>query len=134
LGYYVSIQCEIAPEGHPEDPTPLTTDIGIDLGLTTFATLSTGEKIDKPKSLHRSERRLKIRQRRLSRKVKGSKSRDEARHRVAVQYQRIANQRKDFHHQLSRWLVDRYGCIAFESLNTSGMLKNHSQGISHFRA
>lgn len=120
--YFVSIQCEM----EVDDPQPKPVQVGIDLGLKTFATLSTGEKIDKPKYLHRSERRLKIRQRRLSRKVKGSHSRDKARHRVAVQHERIANQRRDFHHKLSRRLADEYGCIAFESLNTNGMLKNHS--------
>jgi putative transposase len=120
--YFVSIQCEM----EVEDPQPKPFQVGIDLGLKTFATLSTGEKFDKPKYLHRSERRLKIRQRRLSRKVKGSNSRDKARHRVAVQHERIANQRKDFHHKLSHRLASEYGCIAFESLNTNGMLKNHS--------
>jgi putative transposase len=124
--YFVSIQC--APKGRPEfeDPQPKPASVGIDLGLKTFATLSTGEKFDKPKYLHRSERRLKLRQRRLSRKVKGSNNRDKARHRVAVQHERIANQRKDFHHKLSHRLASEYGCIAFESLNTNGMLKNHS--------
>jgi putative transposase len=99
--------------------------VGIDLGLTTFATLSTGEKIDKPKYLHRSERRLKIRQRRLSRKVKGSKHRNHARQPLAVLHEKVANQRKDFQHKLSRNLVDRFGSISFESLNVNGMLKNH---------
>jgi putative transposase len=80
----------------------------------------------KPKFLHQAERRLKIRQRRLSRKLKGSCGREKARHRVAVDHEHIANQRKDFHHQLSRNLVNRFGCIAVESLNINGMLKNHT--------
>jgi putative transposase len=119
--YFVSIQCEV----EIEDPTPRPTQVGIDLGLTTFATLSTGEKIDKPKYLHRSERRLKIRQRRLSRKAKGSKHRNHARQPLAVLHEKVANQRKDFQHKLSRDLVDRFGSISFESLNVNGMLKNH---------
>lgn len=120
--YFVSIQVEV----EIDEPTPLPTSVGVDLGLITFATLSTGEKIDKPKHLHRSERRLKIRQRRLSRKRKGSNGRNKARLPVAVLHERIANQRKDFQHKLSRQLVDRFGSISFESLNISGMLKNHS--------
>lgn len=119
--YFVSIQCELEIEAS----APIAESVGIDLGLTTFAALSTGEKIDKPKFLHRSQRRLVIRQRRLSRKRKGSKNRNQARLDVAKIHERVANQRKDFQHKLSRALVDRFGLISFESLNVSGMLKNH---------
>ena len=120
--YFVSIQCEvehIQPEQNPNK-------VGIDLGLTTFATFSTGEKIDNPRNLKVSERRLKIRQRRLSRKVKGSNSRGKARFAVAAIHEKIANQRKDFHHKLSRTIVNNFGVIAFESLNVAGMMKNHN--------
>src|SRR3990172_4679577 len=120
--YFVSIQCEM----EIPDPIPSTNAVGIDLGLTTFATLSTGEKVDKPKHLHRSQRRLAIRQRRLSRKHKGSKRRNHSRLPVAKLHERIANQRKDYQHKLSRTLVDRFGSISFESLNIAGMVKNHS--------
>jgi putative transposase len=120
--YFASIQCEM----EVEDSVPFPTSVGIDLGLATFATFSTGEKIDKPRYLHRSERRLKIRQRRLSRKRKGSHSRSRTRLRVAAQYEHIANQRRDFHHKLSRRLANTYGYIAFESLNIAGLLKNHN--------
>lgn len=120
--YFVSIQCEVEQAA----PEQNTNKVGIDLGLTTFATFSTGEKIDKPRHFKVSERRLKIRQRRLSRKVKGSNSRGKARHAVAAIHEKIANQRKDFHHKLSRTIVDNFGVIAFESLNVSGMLKNHN--------
>lgn len=118
--YFVSIQCEI----EVEQPEPKPTRIGIDLGLTTFVKLSNGEDRPKPKHLYRSERRLVIRQRRLSRKVKGSNSGNKARWPVAKLHERIANQRKDFQHKLSRALVDQYGVIAFELLNVSGMVQN----------
>ena len=119
--YFISIQCEVEiPE-----PQPRNGQVGIDLGLNHFVTLSTGEKVETPKYLRRSERRLKIRQRRLSRKQKGSKSRDGARVRLAKQHERVTNQRRDFHHKLSYGLVSRFGFIAFESLNVNGMLKNH---------
>jgi len=120
--YFVSIQCEVE---HAK-PAQNTNKVGIDLGLTTFATFSTGEKIDNPRNLKVSERRLKIRQRRLSRKVKGSNSRGKARFAVAAIHEKIANQRKDFHHKLSRTIVDTFGVIAFESLNVAGMMKNHN--------
>lgn len=120
--FFVSIQCEVEHDQPAQKPTK----VGIDLGLTTFATFSTGDKVEKPKHFYASERRLKIRQRRLSRKIKGSNSRGKARFAVAAIHEKIANQRKDFHHKLSRAIVDTFGVIAFESLNINGMVKNHN--------
>lgn len=120
--FFVSIQCEVE---HTQ-PEQKLAKVGIDLGLTTFATFSTGGKVEKPKHFYASERRLKIRQRRLSRKVKGSNSRGKARFAVAAIHEKIANQRKDFHHKLSRTIVNTFGVIAFESLNVAGMMKNHN--------
>jgi putative transposase len=108
-----------------DDLEPREGRVGIDLGLKDFVTLSTGEKVQPPRYLRKSERRLKIRQRRLSRKQKGSLNRGKARVQVAVQHERVANQRQDFHHKLSHDLVERYGYIAFEDLNVNRMLKNH---------
>jgi putative transposase len=120
--YYVSIQCVVAiPE-----VDPLPDRIGIDLGLKDFAVLSTGEKIAPPKLLRQAERRLKIRQRRVSRKTKGSKSRARARIIVARGHERVANRRRDFQHQLSRQIANRFGAVVFEDLHVTGMLKNHS--------
>lgn len=118
--YFVSIQCEVEIDVPEQNPNA----VGVDVGLKSFATLSTGEKIDAPKFLRRSERLLKIRQRRLSHKVKGSSNRNKARHRVAVQHERVANQLKDFHHQISRQLVNSFGLIAVEDLNIRGMMRN----------
>lgn len=120
--FFVAIQCEVE---HIE-PEQKSAKVGIDLGLTTFATFSTSEKIDNPRNLKVSERRLKIRQRRLSRKVQGSNSRGKVRFAVAAIHEKIANQRKDFHHKLSRTIVNNFGVIAFESLHVSGMMKNHN--------
>ena len=119
--YFISIQVEM----EIEDPTPKTEAIAIDLGLTTFATLSNEDKREKPKHLYRGERRLKIRQRRLSRKARSSNGRQKARLPVAKLHEHVANQRRDFQHKLSRELVNRYGSISFESLNIAGMVKNH---------
>jgi putative transposase len=119
--YFVSILCE-----YEKEPNPGEGEVGIDLGLSHFLTLSTGEKIDNPRHLRKQERLLRIRQRRLSRKQKGSRNRNKARHRVAVQHERVANQQRDFHHQVSRRLVNAYGAIALESLHVKGMLANHA--------
>jgi putative transposase len=85
--YFVSLQCE----AKVAKKAPKPTQVGIDLGLKTFVTRSTGEQIDKPKYLHRSERRLKIRQRRLSCKAKRAKPRNHARQPLAVPYHRLRN-------------------------------------------
>ena len=119
--YFVSIQCEV----ESQDPIQKSGTVGIDLGLKTFAVLSTGKKIDYPQYLRKSERKLKRLQRKLSRCQKGSKGRDKARLQVARQHEKIANQRKDFLHQKSCEIVNEFGYIKIENLNVCGMLKNH---------
>jgi putative transposase len=109
------------------DPEPRNEPkAGVDLGLIDFIVTSDGEKVPAPKYLRRAERRLKIRQRRLSRKAKGSQNREKARQRVALQHEKVANQRKDFQHKQSHHLVADYGWIVFEHLNIAGMLRNHN--------
>ena len=119
--YFVSIQVEV----EKPEPIKLTGVVGIDLGLKHFAVLSTGEKIDQPHYLRQTERRLKRAQRVLSRRKKGSKGREKARQRVAIWHERIANQRKDFLHQVSHRLAGQFGHIKIENLNVAGLLKNH---------
>ena len=106
--------------------------VGVDVGLSSLVTLSTGEKIEPPKFLQKSEEKLAREQRRLSRKKKGSKNRPKQRIRVAKVHRKIRDQRTDFNHKLSRVLVNNYDLIAFEDLRIKNMLKNHhlAKGIS----
>src|SRR5215469_3691578 len=90
--------------------------VGIDLGLHHFAVLSDGRKITAPKFLRRAERLLKRRQRELSRKQKGSANRDKARLKVARAHARVADVRRDFHHQLSTALIRDNQAVAVEDL------------------
>src|SRR5215469_2846474 len=90
--------------------------IGIDLGLTHFAVLSCGRKITAPQFLRRAEKVLKRRQRELSRKQKGSRNRDKARVKVARAHSRVADARRDFHHQLSTALIRDNEAVAVEDL------------------
>ena len=123
--YFISIQCEI----EHTVPEQKSGNVGIDLGLKDFAILNSGdetEKIASPKHLRKTESLLKIRQRRLSRKVKGSNSRTKAKLVVAATHEKIANRRRNFHHQLSRAIVDNFGSIGLETLNVKGMAKNHN--------
>jgi len=124
--YFASIQCEIEKD---IQPTTNRQAVGIDLGLKNFAILSSQDettKIEPPKHLCKAENLLKIRQRRVSRKVKGGNSRNKARLVVAATHEKITNRRKDFHHQLSRRIVNRFGSIGLETLNVKGMIQNHS--------
>jgi putative transposase len=107
-------------------PLPKSTDaVGIDMGLKSFATLSTGEVINNPKFFRSDEKRLAKAQRRLSAVKKGTPERSKQRKAVAHIHERIANRRRDFAHQLSSYLVSRFGIIVFENLNIQVMVKNH---------
>ena len=97
--------------------------VGIDLGLTHFAVLSTGEKIDSPRFLRRAEKKLKKAQRQLSRKQKGSKNRAKARLKVARAHAKVTDARKEFHHQLSTRLISENQGIAVESLPVTGLAR-----------
>ena len=120
--FFVSIQCEVeASAPIVEGPA-----VGVDLGLSAFAVLSDGRKVDSPKHLRKAERRLQRLQRRLSRKRKGSANRRKAAVLVARQHERVADRRADFLHKLSRQLVDQHGHIGLESLNVAGMVRNRS--------
>jgi putative transposase len=99
--------------------------VGVDVGLESIVTLSTGEKVGPPKFLKRSENRLVREQRRLSRKAKGSKNRAKQRLKVARLHRKVREQRLDFMHKLSRDLVERFDLIVFEDLRIRNMLKNH---------
>ena len=99
--------------------------VGVDVGLENFATLSNGEVIANPRHLLKAEKRLKLLQRRLSRKVKGSANRRKARFKLARQHLKVANRRSDFLHKLSRSFALRYSTIAVEDLNVKGMTHNH---------
>jgi putative transposase len=111
------------------DPEPLATigeSVGVDVGLTHFATLSNGEKVAHPKDWERHERRLKRYQRRLARCERGSANRVKQAVKVARAHARVADARRDFLHKASTALVRRFDVIAVEDLNVSGMIRNRS--------
>jgi len=99
--------------------------VGIDVGLENFATLSNGTSIPNPRYLVRSEQRLKFLQRKKDMRRIGSAKRNKMRLKVARLHERVANQRTDFHHKISRFIVNNFGYIAVEDLNIKGMVQNH---------
>ncbi len=118
----VSIAVEL---DHLPPPCKSHAAVGVDLGIHTLATLSTGETWENPRALKSRERRLKRLQRQLAKKQKGSKNRTKARQRLAKQYYKVANVRHDATHKLTSFLASQFGIITIEDLNVNGMLKNH---------
>lgn len=108
------------------------TTVGIDVGLKSFAALSTGEIIENPRFLKTSLDKLKKLQRDVSRMKKGSRNRRKAVVKLAKQHQLIANQRNDFQHKISMRIISESQAMALEDLNIKGMVKNHclAQSIS----
>jgi len=100
--------------------------VGIDLGIESFATLSTGEHVANPKQYRRAERSLKKAQRRVSRRQKGSHRRHKAKVLLAKTHLTVKRARLDFCHKLAADLVERFDVLHVEALNIRGMLKNHS--------
>lgn len=99
--------------------------IGIDLGIKEFCITSDGEMIENPKYLKRSEKKLRKLQKDLSRCQKGSNNEEKCRIKVARQHEKIANQRKDFLHKLSKQIIDENQVIVLESLKVKNMMGNH---------
>jgi putative transposase len=122
--WYACFTVEL-PMKQPLPPSDITTAIGVDVGLTHLLALNNGELIENLRWFRSSEKKLAKEQRKLSRKKKGSHNRDRQRVKVARVHRSIRNQRKDFHHKLSRQLVDRYDLIVYEDLTISNMAKNH---------
>lgn len=120
--YHISILVDDTITPHP----PTDTTVGIDAGITTLYTLSTGEKITNPRHEKKEREKLARAQRQLSKKKKGSKNRDKARRKVARIHARIADRRRDHLHKLSTRLVRENQVIAIEDLSVRNMVKNHS--------
>jgi putative transposase len=99
--------------------------VGIDMGLTHFATLSTGEMIENPRWFRESENKLALLQRRRARCKRRSRRYRELNRQIRRLHEQIANQRRDFQHQLSTQLVQVYSLIAVEDLNVEGLCRSH---------
>ena len=100
-------------------------ECGIDLGLKDFCILNDGTKFENPKFLVSNEKRLRLLQKSLSRKVYGSKNYEKAKVRLARFHEYIVNSRKDYLHKISTFLVKNYDIIFAETLRVKNMIKNH---------
>jgi len=115
--WYAGFSCIVEPKLLP----PTDKVVGIDVGLTYFATLSTGEQVENPRFFRKSEKSLAKAQRRLSACGKGSPERRKHKRVIQHIHHRIATRRKDFAHKLSRRLVNEFQIIALEKLDIQGM-------------
>ncbi|MDJ1182634.1 RNA-guided endonuclease InsQ/TnpB family protein [Roseofilum casamattae] len=99
--------------------------IGLDVGLNHFYTDSEGKKVDNPRFLRKDERRIKQRQKRLSRKQKGSKNRAKARNRLGRVHLTVSRRRNDWVCKLAQHVIQSNDLVAIENLKVRNMVKNH---------
>ena len=120
--WHISILVECAAGTLPATDTT----VGIDAGITSLVTLSTGEKVTNPKHERRDRARLAKAQRALSRKQKGSANRAKARVKVARVHARITDRRRDVLHKLSTRIIRETQTVIIEDLPVRNMVRNHS--------
>ena len=99
--------------------------VGLDLGLKSMVITSDGHTFGNPKFFAKDEKKLARAQRRLSKKHKGSKSRQKARRKVAKIHARSADRRRDYQHKLSTKLIRENQVVCVESLQVKNMVQNH---------
>jgi putative transposase len=119
-GWYACITCAEVPL----QPLPLTgQETGVDVGLKTFLTLADGSQIANPRHYRKAEKALKRAERRKNRRKKGSKRRHKAVVLLRKKHQKVARQRRDFHHKTALALVRQYDTIYFEDLQVANLTK-----------
>ncbi|MFI9834742.1 RNA-guided endonuclease InsQ/TnpB family protein [Streptomyces sp. NPDC051913] len=118
--WFVSLLCEDTVTAAPATSAV----VGLDAGITSLVTLSTGEKVANPWHERRDRARLARAQRELSRKAKGSANREKARRKVAKIHARIADRRRDFPHKLTSRIVHENQVVVIEDLTVRNLLKN----------
>ena len=120
--WFVVFQLEFPDKEFPISDKP---SVGIDMGLETFAALSTGRLVENPRWFRMAEKKLATLQKRRARTQKGSRANQELLRQIQKLWQEITSQRRDFHHKLSAELVEQFGIIAVEDLNIKGLARSH---------
>ena len=123
--YYVSILVDNKQEIPKKKQIIESTSVGVDLGIKDFAITSDGKKFKNHDFFKSTQKQLRIEQRSLARKKKGSNHYNEQRMKLSLLHEHIKNQRCDYLHKISKYLVDNYDTICIENLATSNMVKNH---------
>lgn len=113
----------VVTESEPEPAPAAGREVGIDMGVVRFFTTSDGEIVDNPTFLKHGEDRIAELQRRKARCKRGSENERRTKQALAKEWRKVRNQRRDFHHQRARRLVDTCDVIAVEKLNVAGMTR-----------
>ncbi|HAZ44528.1 MAG TPA: transposase [Cyanobacteria bacterium UBA11369] len=121
-GYYVQFCVSV---DRSESVEPSGTAIGLDVGLNDFYTDSNNQTVDNPRFLRKGERRLKMAQKRVSKRVKGSNNRRKARQVLGKRHLKISRQRKDHAVKLARCVITSNDVVAYEDLRIKNMVRNH---------
>lgn len=122
-GYYLTLSLEdkTVPEIKPDfDPDKIT---GIDVGLKEFLTTAEGETVAIPQHYRKAQKRLRVIQKRVSRRKKGSNRRHKAVKQLGCQHKKVADKRKDFHFKTANYLLSKYDVVAHEDLNVKGLAR-----------
>lgn len=119
--YYVSLTCEV--QHQPYEKT--NSKVGIDTGIKDLAILSDGKVYGNIKTLKNNLKKLKYNQRQLSKKIKGSSSRNKQRKNLVIIHEKITNVRKDYLHKVSTEIVKNHDIISVEDLAVKNIMKNH---------
>jgi putative transposase len=127
-GWHVVFSCELPAAEIAPSPLPAT---GIDLGLKVFLVTADGREIAPPRYYRKAQAALRRSQRAVARKQKGSNRRKKAVQNLAKQHLHVANQRRNFHHQVARQLVSDFGMIAHEALNIQGIARSRLAKSTH---
>ncbi len=120
--YYVSLLVEEEKTIKEVIPTKI---VGIDLGIKDIVTTSDGDKYQNKRIIDKYEKKIKILQRSLSKKIKNGKNYNKLKRKIAVMYSKITNARKHNIHNITNTLINQYDVLVTETLKISNMLKNH---------
>ena len=124
--YYISILVDNKQNLPKKKEISESTSVGLDLGIKDFCITSDGKKFKNKDFFKSSMKQLRIEQRSLSRKKKGSNHYNKQRMKLSLLHEHIKNQRQDYLHKISKYLIDNYDTICMENLNISNMMKNHN--------
>jgi putative transposase len=127
--WYAAFSCDDVKSSKVLYPVP-GQEVGVDLGLESFATLSTGVKVPNPRWYRKTQEKIALAQRELSRKKRGSRRRAKTKLLVARLHEKARRQREDFQHKLANRLVSENQLIVVEDLKIRALMENSSKGLA----